>query len=138
MYNNANIEKLGIFSVWLKHQDKVIRCSFCSTRQCPNIVSIARFQALKLLNIMYNVLDQQQVSRQFDLQTKEASGIPERRTNSTSTSSIGATNNCINIPDYFTSSAKKEADKRESRILFPVSGPAKCVWHFIRHSYYTV
>ena len=66
---------------------------------------------------MCKVLDQQQVGRKFDSQTNEASGTPDSRTNSTSNSNVGITNICLNIPYYFRPSAKKEADKRGSRLL---------------------
>ena len=65
---------------------------------------------------MCNV-DQQQVGRKFNLQEKEVCNTPESRTNSSSTSNVGAANNCINIPDYFRSSTNKETDKRENRLL---------------------
>ena len=49
--------------------------------------------------------------RKFDSETKEASDASGSITNSTSTSNVGATNDCINILGYFRSSTNKEADK---------------------------
>ena len=44
--------------------------------------------------------------------------MPQRaKQKSTSSSSVGAVNNCLNIPDYFRSSKNKESDKTESRLL---------------------
>ena len=56
------------------------------------------------------------MARKFNSQVKEASITSESKTNSSS-SNAGATNNCLNISEYFRSSAKKEADKRVSRLL---------------------
>ena len=72
-------------------------------------------ELLALFVIMCEVLDQQEVGRKFNLQTKEASGNTESKIKSTSTSNIDSANNCINIPDYFRSSTNKKADKRVSR-----------------------
>ena len=60
------------------------------------------------------ILDQQQEGRKFELQMKEGFGIPGDRTN---TSNVDEPNNCINIPDYFRSSADKEANNRAGRLL---------------------
>ena len=57
------------------------------------------------------------MDRTFDSQTKEATSVPESRRNSTSNSSIGTANNCLNIQHYFRYSANKETDKREGRLL---------------------
>ena len=65
---------------------------------------------------MCDVLDQQQVGTNFDLQTKEASSAPETKANTTSRSNIGTNSNFLNIPDYFRSITKKEADKGVSRL----------------------
>ena len=70
-----------------------------------------------MLKITCEVLDQQQVGKKFDMQMKKASGVLGNRTTSTSTSNLGTKNYCINIPVYFRSSANKEADKKESRLL---------------------
>ena len=52
--------------------------------------------------------------QKLDSQTKGAGVAPDSRTNSTSTRNIGAANKCINIPDYFRSSANKEANKQQA------------------------
>ena len=70
-----------------------------------------------LLKIFPEVLDQQQVDRKFDMQTKETSGAQENRKDKTSTSNAAATNNCINMPDYFRASTNREAEKYASRTL---------------------
>ena len=44
---------------------------------------------------MYEVLDQQQVGKEFDSQTKETMATQENRTNKTSTRNTGSTNNSI-------------------------------------------
>ena len=61
--------------------------------------------------------DQQQIGKKLYSQTGEASSNPEKRTKSTSSSTVGASNNCLNILDYFRSSANKVADNRVSRLL---------------------
>ena len=72
---------------------------------------------LGFLKIMCEVLDQQQVGRKFSLLTKETSSSPGNRKNATNSSNAGTINNCINMPDYFSSSANREPDKVASRIL---------------------
>ena len=74
-------------------------------------------ELLGLLKIMSKVLDQQQMGRKFDLQIKETSGTPERRTNKISTSNTGSNNNYINMQVYFISNANREADKKANRLL---------------------
>ena len=66
---------------------------------------------------MCEVLDQQQIGRKFDSQTKEALSAPDSKTDSTSNSNVGATNNCLKIQDYFRSNASKQEDKKVSRLL---------------------
>ena len=66
---------------------------------------------LDLLKITCEVIDQQQVGRKFDSHIRETSGPPENKTNTTNVCNVGATNNCINMPDYFRSSTNREADK---------------------------
>ena len=51
------------------------------------------------------------------MQTKGAHGALHGRTNSVSSSNVGAANNCLNISDNFRSSANKEADMRVSKLL---------------------
>ena len=75
MYNNSNKEQSGICSVWLKHKDKVIRSRlFLVPGNSPVLLGLLDIEPLGLLKIMCKVLDQQQVGRKFDSQTKEASG----------------------------------------------------------------
>ena len=49
-------------------------------------------------------------------QTRKASGTQESRTNRISNSNVGATNNSLNIPNYFRFGTNKEADKIASRL----------------------
>ena len=72
---------------------------------------------LGVLNIACKVLNQQQVGRKFNLQIRDTSSTPNSRTNTNNTSNASATNNCINRPDYFSSSANKEEGKEASGIL---------------------
>ena len=73
-------------------------------------------ELLGLLKITCKVLDQE-MCRNLTCWQKEASGTQENISNNTRTSNIGTNNNCINILDYFRSSAKKEAEKRASTLL---------------------
>ena len=66
---------------------------------------------------MCEVLDQQQIGKKFDSQTRETSGTKENRPNTVNTSSVDVTNDCTNMPDHFRSSTNREADKETSRIL---------------------
>ena len=74
-------------------------------------------ELLGLLKIKCEVLDQQQVGKNLDFKTKDAYYSPESWTNSISSSNTGTTYNCLNIPDYFRSSVKKEVGKRVGRLL---------------------
>ena len=65
-----------------------------------------------LIKIMCEVLDQQQVGTKFDSMTKEASDAQESRTNSINTSNVGATNNCLNTPDYFSTNYLPQTGKK--------------------------
>ena len=95
-----------ICSVWLKCK-AVIVVLLVVPGDSLALLQLTDIKLLGLLKIMCEVLDEQQVGRKFDLQTIETSGAPEGRTNSTSNSNIGTTNNCINIPDYFKMSTKQ-------------------------------
>ena len=68
---------------------------------------------LGLLKIMQEVLDQQEVGRKFNSQTNQTCGGLENRTNKSSTSNAGTTNNCISILHYFRSSINREAERRK-------------------------
>ena len=59
---------------------------------------------------MCEVLDQEQVGRKFDLQTRQTSGTQESRTNTANADNAGTTNNCINIPDYVRPGGNREGD----------------------------
>ena len=61
--------------------------------------------------------NQQKVGRKLNSETKKSYSMPENRTNSNSTSCVGAANNFLNIPDYFRSNTNKEADKSVSILL---------------------
>ena len=43
--------------------------------------------------------------------------MPQRTKQTVKMASVGITNNCTNMPDYFRPSANREADKEASRIL---------------------
>ena len=81
------------------------------------LLDLLHIELLGLLKITHKVLDQLQVGRKFDSQTKEASNAPESRTNSTSYGNVCGINNCLTILDYFRSGTNKEVDKRVSRLL---------------------
>ena len=115
-HNNSNIEQLGICSVWLRH-DIVRGKFFVGPDNGLVLVGVPDIELSGLLKIMCKVLDQQQVSRKFDLQTRDTSVVPESITNKTSTSNAGNLNNCIKLPDYVRPSANGEVDKEVSRIL---------------------
>ena len=74
-------------------------------------------ELLRLPSIMCKILDQQQVGGIFASQMREISGTPEDIPNTTNINSAGATNNLIDMLDYFRSSEKRETDKEASRIL---------------------
>ena len=61
---------------------------------------------------MCEILDQQ-VGRKFHLQAKEMPDTTENRTNKASNSNAGNVNNCINTPDYFRCSMRKQTKKQE-------------------------
>ena len=74
-YNNSHIEQLGICSVWLKHKDNVVRCRFFVVPgNGPALLGMLDTELLELLKIMSKVLNQQQVGRKVNSQTKEISG----------------------------------------------------------------
>ena len=99
-YNNSNFEQQVVCSVQLRYKDKAVRCRFFVVPgDGPALVGMLGIKLLGLLKIACQVLDQQQADRNFNPQTRETSGVPEHRTNTTNTSSAGITNNCINMPE---------------------------------------
>ena len=66
---------------WLKHKEKVVGCrNFVvpSNNQVP--LGLLDIESLGLLKIMCKVLDQQQVDRKFNSQTKKVSSATESKT----------------------------------------------------------
>ena len=74
MYSNSNIEQLGVCSAQLKHKERVVRCRFfIIPGNSQALLGMLDIEMLESLKIMCKVLDQQLVSRTFDLRTKETS-----------------------------------------------------------------
>ena len=74
------------------------------------LFGVPDIELLGLLKAMCNVLDQQQVGRKFDLQTRETYVTPKSRENTIYNSNSGASSNCINMPDYFRSSTNRKVE----------------------------
>ena len=63
-YNNSNLEQLDIYSVQLRHKDKVVRCRFFVVLGIgPALLGMPDIELLVLLKIMYEVLNQKQTGR---------------------------------------------------------------------------
>ena len=73
MYNNLNIEQLGVCSVNLRHKDKVVRFRFFVVKgDSPALLGTADIELLGILKIMCDVIGQE-ADRTFDSQTMETS-----------------------------------------------------------------
>ena len=70
--SNKNIkthqfEKLGLYTVRLRHKDKITRCRFfCSVGRWPSPARMPDIELLDKLKIMLEVFGDQQTNRKFD------------------------------------------------------------------------
>ena len=59
MYNNSNIDQLGICLVWSKHKGKVVRRFFVVQGDHPVLLGLPDMELVGLIKIICKVLDQQ-------------------------------------------------------------------------------
>ena len=81
-------------------------------------VIFAKFPLLSKIKTLSHKLLVRQTSNHHhcNWHAQKPPSASDSRTNSTSNSNIDATNNGLNIPEYFRPSPNREADKRASRL----------------------
>ena len=121
LYNESDVEQLGMCTVKLRHKDKNVKSRFFVVPgDSTALLGMPDIKLLSLLWITHDVIVKPHENRKFDSQTIEMSNSPSSRTKKISwskTDKVGMCDGKINKPDYFWFSANQVADKRVNEVL---------------------